>query len=552
MTKTNHHTVDDSTPDRGKVATDAGASGPAVEPAEAKPVRRRRPARHRLRLRHLRPEDYDDLQAMMAAIYTGIKGKFGGALAKGKYLSMLNRFPEGQICIEDRGRVIAVALSLVVDYSRFGDRHTYAQITGDAYFTTHDPDGDVLYGADVFVHPDYRDLRLGRRLYDARKELCRRLNLKAIIAGGRIPGYKEYAEKMRPHEYIELVDRKKLRDPILSFQLANEFQVRRIIKDYMPGDSESLGYATLLQWENIYYDASESPLIGGKKKTARIGAVQWQLRAVHSLEELVHQVEFFVDAVAGYKGDFVLLPEFFNIALMGLVEQDNAAQAMRRVAAYTPQLADAMGKMAVSHNINIIGGSMPVLEDEQLYNVAFLFRRDGTRETQYKLHITPIEKRLWTLEGGNQLRTFRTDAGTIGILICYDCEFPELGRILADKGMEILFVPFWTETKNGYQRVRHCAQARAIENECYVVVSGSVGNLPRVENVNVHYAQSAIFSPSDFPFPHDTIVAESNPNTETVLIADVDLDKLQVLRDEGSVRNFRDRRLDLYKVEWQG
>ena len=129
-------------------------------------------------------------------------------------------------------------------------------------------------------------------------------------------------------------------------------------------------------------------------------------------------------------------------------------------------------------------------------------------------------------------------------------EYPELPRILAQMGMQILLVPFWTDTKNGYLRVRRCAQARAIENECYVAISGSVGNLPRVENMDIQYSQSAIFTPSDFAFPHDAIAAEATPNTEMTLLADVDLDLLKELRKLGSVRNLESRRRDLYKVEW--
>ncbi|MDZ7810115.1 MAG: nitrilase-related carbon-nitrogen hydrolase [Arhodomonas sp.] len=155
------------------------------------------------------------------------------------------------------------------------------------------------------------------------------------------------------------------------------------------------------------------------------------------------------------------------------------------------------------------------------------------------------------LEGGDMLRVFDTDVGRIGILVCYDVEFPELGRtLLAEQGMQILFVPFWTDTKNAYLRVRRCAQARAIENECYVAITGSVGNLPKVENIEIQYSQAAVFSPSDFAFPHDGIVAESTPNTEMTLITDLDMDRLIALREEGSVRNTRDRRLDLYRVEW--
>ncbi|HKJ95119.1 MAG TPA: nitrilase-related carbon-nitrogen hydrolase, partial [Gammaproteobacteria bacterium] len=115
---------------------------------------------------------------------------------------------------------------------------------------------------------------------------------------------------------------------------------------------------------------------------------------------------------------------------------------------------------------------------------------------------------------------------------------------------QVLFVPFWTDTKNAYLRVRRCAQARAIENECYVAITGSVGNLPRVENIEIQYSQAAVFSPSDFAFPHDGIVAESTPNTEMTLIVDLDMDKIKQLRAEGSVRNTKDRRLDLYRIEW--
>jgi len=104
------------------------------------------------------------------------------------------------------------------------------------------------------------------------------------------------------------------------------------------------------------------------------------------------------------------------------------------------------------------------------------------------------------MQGGYALKTFNTDCGKIGILICYDVEFPELSRILADEGMNILFVPFLTDTQNGYLRVRNCAQARAIENECCVAIAGSVGNLPKVHNMDIQYAQSMFLLPAIFRF----------------------------------------------------
>ena len=191
---------------------------------------------------------------------------------------------------------------------------------------------------------------------------------------------------------------------------------------------------------------------------------------------------------------------------------------------------------------------MPVVEDGRLMNVSYLCRRDGTWDSFYKIHPTPSEVEAWGMTGGDEIRAFDTDCGKIGILVCYDVEFPEACRLLADQGMKILFVPFLTDTQNGYMRVRHCAQARAIENECYVVIAGAVGNLPNVNNMDIQYAQSAIFTPSDFSFPTNTIKTEATPNTEMVLIADVDMVLLKELHERGAVRNLKDRRTDLYSI----
>lgn len=504
---------------------------------------------HHLKLRSTRITDYADIKHIMDQVYPTM----GGAWSRQQLAAQINRFPEGQICIEDNGKVIAAAITLIVDYDRFGDQHTYAAITGDGMLSTHDPNGDVLYGVDVFVDPEYRHMRLGRRLYDARKALCQQLNLRGIVAGGRIIGYHKYAAEMTPDQYIALVRRNEIYDPILSFQLSNDFHVRRVIRNYIPDDKESCGYATLVEWNNIFYEENRA-LLGRPKRVVRLGAVQWQMRTMTSMEQLLQQVEFFVDALAGYKADFALFPEFFSGPLLSQFNQEYPAEAIRSLAQYTEELVEAISKFAVAYNINIIAGSMPVYnEDSQrLYNVSYLCRRDGTIDEQYKLHITPDERSYWGMNGGNQLKVFDTDVGKVGILICYDVEFPELPRLLAHKGMEILFVPYWVDTKTGYLRVRACAQARAIENECYVAITGSVGNLPNVENMDIQYSQSAVFSPSDFAFPHDAIMAESTPNTEMTLIVDVDLAKLKEVRQAGTVRNFQDRRLDLYQVHWLG
>jgi len=502
-------------------------------------------ATKKIELRNLQFEDYLGLKEAMIKAYSGGSVTYWNKRSINKLLDI---FPEGQLCVAVDGKVAACALSIIVDYSKFGDNHTYQQITGNETFSTHDPDGDVLYGIELFVHPKYRGMRLGRRLYDARKELCENLNLRSIIAGGRIPNYKDYSGELTPRQYINKVKLKEIYDPTLTFQLSNEFHVKKIIKHYLPEDKESKEYATLLEWNNIYYQEEEK-LINVPKDVVRIGIVQWQMRLFRNFDALVEQVEYFVDAVSDYKSDFILFPEFFEAPLMADYNHLGEARAIRELAAYTDPLREKFAEFAVSYNVNIITGSMPkVEEDGHLYNVSYLCRRDGTWEKYQKIHITPSERDAWGMVGGDKVQVFDTDCGKVAILICYDVEFPELGRLYADQGMQILFVPFLTDTQNGYNRVRLCAQARAIENECYVVMAGCVGNLPRVNNMDINYAQSAIFTPSDFAFPTNAVRAEATPNTEMTVIADVSLELLKELHEFGSVNTLKDRRADLYKV----
>lgn len=496
-------------------------------------------------LRHLTADDYADVKEAMIRSYPDIEVE--QFWREPRYRKLLELFPDGQLCVTVNRKVVGAALSIIVDYKKFGDNHTYRTITGNNSFSTHDPDGDVLYGIDVFVHPDYRGLRIGRRLYDTRKELCENLNLRSIVAGGRIPNYSKHANELTPRQFIDKVKMKEIYDPVLTFQLGNDFAVKKVLKGYLEGDKLSKEYATLLEWANIYYDKDDLA-INPKKSIVRLGLVQWQMRSFANLEAVYEQMEFFIDALSGYKTDFILFPELFNAPLMAEYNHLPEAEAIRGLAKYTDDIRDKFLEYAISYNTNIITGSLPELRNGKLYNIGFLCRRDGTFEKYEKIHITPNERFYWGITGGKQIKTFDTDCGKIGILICYDVEFPELSRLLADQGMQLLFVPFLTDTQNGYTRVRHCAQARAIENECYVAIAGCVGNLPRVQNMDIQYAQAAVFTPSDFPFPNNAIKAEATPNTEMTLLVEVDLDLLKELHEHGSVRILKDRRHDLYEL----
>ena len=495
-------------------------------------------------LSYLMPSDYSDFKAAMIEAYRSMPGSFW---AESQIETLISKFPEGQVVIKINDQLAGCALSIIVSDADLEGEHTYKDITTNFTFDNHNDDGDMLYGIDVFIKPEFRGLRLGRRLYDYRKELCEKLNLKGIVFGGRIPNYHKYADQMGPKEYLEKVKLKEIYDPVLNFQLANDFHPARIMKNYLEGDAASSEFAVLLEWNNIFYEKPNKKA-STNKTIVRLGLIQWQMRLYDNLDELMQQAEYFIDAVSGYRSDFALFPELFNAPLMAEFNHLSEAQAVRGLAKYTDEIVKRFAQLSVSYNINIITGSMPKIKNDKLYNVGYLCKRDGSIETYEKLHITPLEAKVWGMQGGSMLKAFDTDCGKIGILICYDAEFPELSRILADEGMDILFIPFLTDTQNGYSRVRNCAMARAIENECYVAMAGSVGNLPKVHNMDMQYAQSMVITPCDFPFPSNGIKAEATPNNEMTLIADVDLSLLRELNEFGSVRNLKDRRTDLFEL----
>lgn len=493
-------------------------------------------------VRALRPEDYDAVVSLQLKCFPGMK-----PWSKGQIESQLAIFPEGQICVEYIGNLVASSSSLILDFQLYSEYHGWAEIADSGFIRNHTPTGNTLYGIEIMVDPEYRGLRLARRLYDARKKLAKNKNLMRIVLGGRIPGYSHHAAEMSAREYVDKVINKVLIDPVLTTQLSNGFVLKRLLPNYLTSDAHSKGYATFLEWNNLDYvpDPHRTYL---PVAPVRICAVQYQMRVVNDFEDFAKQCKYFVDVASDYQTDFVLFPEIFTAQLLSFLPVERPALAMRKLSEFTAKYLELFTQLAVKYNVNIIGGSHFTVEGDDLYNVSYLFRRDGSLGKQYKLHITPNERRWWGVKPGNTVEVFDTDCGKVSIQICYDIEFPELSRIAVEKGAQIIFVPFSTDERYAYLRIRYCAQARCIENHVYVAIAGCVGNLPSVENLDIHYAQSAIFTPSDIPFTRDAIQAEATPNIETVIIDDVDLELLRQHRQTGTVLNWRDRRNDLYEI----
>ncbi|MDF1738306.1 MAG: bifunctional GNAT family N-acetyltransferase/carbon-nitrogen hydrolase family protein [Verrucomicrobiales bacterium] len=459
-------------------------------------------------------------------------------------LSHLEHFPEGQIVAVVDGCVVGVASSLIVDLGQNPLRHhTYYGVTDDGYFYNHDPQGDTLYGADVYVDPDCQGKGIGRILYQVRRDLCRRLNLRRILGGGRLWRYSEYNEKLTPEEYVQQVKAGEIADPVLGFQLREGFVVRGIMENYIR-DPRSCNHASLIEWLNVDYQVDPD-----EERNVRVACVQYQMRRIAGFDEFAAQVRYFAETAGeDYGADFVLFPEFFSVQLLSALKPMSSREGIRRLSEFTDQFVALMESLSKEQGIYLIAGSHPVaMEDGTLQNVSMIFRPDGTHLSQPKLHITPSEKTWWGITGGDSLIVIQTPKVRIGVLICYDVEFPEAARYLADQGIELLLVPYCTDNRQGYLRVTTCAAARAIENQIYVATAGVVGNLPDVPAMDIHYGKAAVFTPSDFEFARDGIQAESDANIETLLVTDLNITDLYRSRASGSVTPVSDRRPDLFE-----
>jgi predicted amidohydrolase len=370
-----------------------------------------------------------------------------------------------------------------------------------------------------------------------------------MVIGGRIPGYQKHRKRLSAERYVEQVKSKQLVDPVLTTQLANGFKLLRLIPDYLPSDEDSAGYATHMEWVNLAYQENDRRRLS-PVQSVRVAAVQYQMRPIASFDEFAQQCEFFIDTASEYRMDFLLFPEMITNQLQSLVPAPEASATARRLDEFTPRYLDFFIRMAMKYNVNIIGGSHLTVEHDRLYNIAHLFRRDGSVEKQYKLHISPSEARWWGVTAGDEIRVFDTDRGKIAILICDDVEFPETARVAAAKGANLLFVPFNTDIRSGYMRVRSCAQARCIENGVYAVLAGPIGNLPFVQGADIHYGEACILTPCDVNFARDGIAEEATPNVETMVVHELDMEVLRRNRLVGSVRTWVDRRSDLYAVRY--
>ncbi|MFB5763690.1 carbon-nitrogen hydrolase family protein [Paenibacillus medicaginis] len=281
----------------------------------------------------------------------------------------------------------------------------------------------------------------------------------------------------------------------------------------------------------------------------RVSAVQYHLHTIQSFEEFALQSEHYMKTAEEFGAEFVLFPEFFTTQLMSIGDSKGNALTINDLPDFTDRYRELFSSFAKRTNMHIIGGTHVVRRGDRLYNTAHLFYPDGRIAEQAKLHITPTEVHEWNMAPGEGLQVFDTAKGRIAMLTCYDIEFPEIVRMAKAKGADIIFCPSCTDDRHGFYRVRYTSHARAVENQVYVVLTGTVGALPTVDFMRANYGQAAVITPNDIPFPPRGIMVEGELNDDMIVTADLDLDLLYQVRERGSVTTWRDRRTDLY-TDW--
>lgn len=502
-----------------------------------------------VRVRRWRPSD-------IAAVVQCQRAAYADYPDSGQYKArifelQLQAFPEGQYLAEIGGKVVGYATALIVQLDGLPHLYEYNELTGSGTFSTHTPGGNTLYGADIAVDPEFRGQGIAGRLYEARLKLLQRYNLRRMVAYGRLTGYVEHIGRLTAKEYVDAVQNKELSDPALNAHLKAGYRVREVSLEIMR-DEPSRNWATLLELDNPNYDPKKrriaaSPLTRPIRKL-RVCAGQYLMRPLKNWDEYAASVRFYAEVADEYHGHFLLLPELITAVLLHTAPKTaEGAELMHYVASYSDRHVALLQALAQEFSLYIVGASCPVVRDGELFNVAYLVTPSGSVYTQDKLHITPSESDAWGIRRGEKVRVFETPFGRVGVCVCYDVEFPEVPRLMALSGADVLFVPFSTDERKAYQRVRYSAAARAIENAMYVVIAGNAGCLP-ARNYLLNYARSAVLTPSDFGFPDEAVIAEADPNLETVVVADLDLTALAQYRQDGSVKPLQDRRLDLYEI----
>ncbi|GGC06482.1 amidohydrolase [Marinobacterium zhoushanense] len=279
-------------------------------------------------------------------------------------------------------------------------------------------------------------------------------------------------------------------------------------------------------------------------RTLTLAAAQYPIEFIGNWDNYRAKIQEMVDAALGAGANFLLFPEYFSMELASLFEPEvyrSLSDQLEALQSLHEPFIELFSEQARRHQLHILAGTFPVRQDDGRYlNRAWLFRPDGSRDYQDKLQMTRFESEQWLISAGNEIRVLDTEFGKVGVSICYDSEFPIIARAQVEQGAELILVPSCTDTEAGYNRVRIGCRARALENQCFVAQSPTIGRADWSEAVDINTGRAAIYTPVDYGYPDNGVLAQGSTDVAGWVVAELDLDTLAKVRREGQVFNHRD------------
>lgn len=279
------------------------------------------------------------------------------------------------------------------------------------------------------------------------------------------------------------------------------------------------------------------------QRVCRLATAQYDIAFHSDWGAYATKIESWFARAAAQGAQLLVFPEYFSLELASLFGADVYGSLSRQLDSLQellPAFIVLFAELSIRHAMTVVAGTFPVRAGRVFHNRSFLFRPDGTHDFQDKLVMTRFERERWFIDGGDEIRVFSTAFGIIGINICYDSEFPSIARRQVEAGADLIVVPSCTDTRAGYHRVRIGAQARALENQCYVVHASTVGDAGWSEAVDINVGAAAVYTPVDYGYPDDGVLICGTLNEPGWVVADIDLASIARVRDTGQVFNYRD------------
>lgn len=272
-----------------------------------------------------------------------------------------------------------------------------------------------------------------------------------------------------------------------------------------------------------------------------ISSAQFSIRPLRSKEEFWERVNAFVDEAIAAKSALIVFPEYFSLSWYLMGESGNFRDCILKKQKNQEEFVFRFQEISQKYSIAIVAGTNPNVNGNNIQNRSWIFQKGETPLYQDKVNMTRFENEEWNIQNGDpRFQTFRVHDILCGVAICYDVEFPSYTSAAAKAGVELLLVPTCTDDVHGYWRVRHCAEARTIENQCFVATSSLVGGNEAWPEISYHFGGGIIGSPSDIGFPEGGVISESKPNDEVCIHGELNLVRLREIRKNGTVLNLQD------------